>query len=151
MKKSGFTIVELVIATAVLAILVTIGLFSYSSYVRRNQTTQNRLNAEEIIRKMTVWTTVEKRYPSELGDVTDPNSLINTISSDVRERLAESAENGGSPSEEYPKNIEVRFCYRLPDTSTPVGARAYYWDLQDKVQKYQYYGNSEEPSVSCQP
>ncbi len=135
----------------VLAIVASIGIFSYDSYSRKNKTNQNRLHAEEVIRKMTVWTTVEKKYPADLGEKDDQHSLVNTISADTRERLVDSIDNPGSPSNEYPYNIEVYFCYRPTDPTTPVGAKVYYWDLQEKVQKYQHYGNSEETGVMCQP
>ena len=151
MKKLGFTVVELIVAMVVLSIILTTGAFSYVGYRQKSKTHQNKLHAEEVIRKMTVWTTVEKKYPSELGDLTDADSLLNTISQDTRERLTHPTSNPGSPSANHPDNIEVLFCYRPTDFSTPIGARAYYWDLRKKIQKYQYYGNSEETGVKCFP
>lgn len=142
--------IEIVVVIAAIAVLSTIGTVSYIGYTQRNQTNQNHLNAEEVIRKMTIWTAVEKRYPDTLGEASDSSSLMSTISTDTREYLVSSS-NSGLPSQDYPKNIEVRFCYRSTDSDTPVGARVYYWDLQEKVEKYQYYGNSEEPDVSCRP
>lgn len=150
MKRLGFSITELTIAIAILAMLIVIGSRSYSGHIRHSHTNQNKMHAEEVIRKMSVWTTAEKKYPDSLGDLSDSGSVISTISSDTRERLTSSS-NPSTPGSNNPKNIEVQFCYRPDEPDIKIGARAYYWDLVKQELKYQHYGNSEEAGAICHP
>ncbi len=61
---AGFTIVELLIVIIVIAILVAIGLVSYSAIQNRSKTTAGQATATTVIKKIETYYTVNSVYPT---------------------------------------------------------------------------------------
>lgn len=68
-KMAGFTLVELVIAVAIVAILAAIALPSYSAYVRRGNRTVAKSVLSEILQKQEGFAIDHKRYTGSLTDL----------------------------------------------------------------------------------
>lgn len=146
-RQFGFTVIEMLIVIVVIGILLTVGGFGYSSYNNRARTDQTKRLVEEVVHKMEIYKNTNSAYPGELGEDDDPSSLISSLSSETRERVLQGAVN--PPSADNPKNIEIVFCYRPPQTDVPVGAKINYWDSSHKTIQTTDFGNSTEAGVKC--
>lgn len=147
-KLRGFTITEVLIMVVILATIITIVIINYGGYQKHSQTKQNRIHANEVMQKMDVWATNYKEYPNKLGQVNDAQSLIVTFSSDTRQRVLDGLANGPGPS--FAKNIRIDFCHRPDDDTLTIGARIYYWNLNDRKLEFINFANASEASAICQ-
>lgn len=146
-RRFGFTVIEMLIIIVVIGVLITVGGFGYSSYNNRARTDHTKRLVEEVVHKMDIYKSANSAYPGELGDDNDPSSLISSLSSEARERVLQGLDH--SPSVEYPKNIEIIFCYRPPQIDVPVGAKINYWDSSHRTVQTTNFGNATEAGVKC--
>jgi prepilin-type N-terminal cleavage/methylation domain-containing protein len=66
MKKSAFSIVELMVAVTILVILSTIGFISYSAYVATARDTQRKAHLAEIKGAMKILKQARGLYPEPI-------------------------------------------------------------------------------------
>lgn len=75
-KLKGFTITELIIVIAVIGILASIGIVSYSGYRQRAEKTAADSTAQQVKLKLGEYFTDKNRYPANSTDV---NSYLTSI------------------------------------------------------------------------
>ncbi|MCX6704946.1 MAG: prepilin-type N-terminal cleavage/methylation domain-containing protein, partial [Candidatus Woesebacteria bacterium] len=66
-KGAGFTLVELLVVIAVLGVLVTIGLTSFTSAQMRGRDTQRKSDLKEVSSSLEIYYNDYGRYPSASG------------------------------------------------------------------------------------
>lgn len=82
MNKKGFTLVELMVVMAIIAILATAGISSYGSYIKRARDTARFADLKAIETALISYQSVNGRYPSS-GDyqADDATHVVNALGS----------------------------------------------------------------------
>ena len=78
-QKSGFTIVEIVIALSVMAILASIAFVGYGNYRQKADTDHNKFLAEQIGQEIEAYKIAYGKKPTTLG-IADADSLYANLS-----------------------------------------------------------------------
>jgi prepilin-type N-terminal cleavage/methylation domain-containing protein len=124
-KRSGFTLVELIITISVIGILVTIGIVSWSSAQTRAKKNSFQANSEQVKLKLGEYFTDNNRYPK---DKTTACSYLTSINaSTLQAEFCTGPNNAayvyaGSATAAPP----VVSCYNASDTPTNTPACATY-------------------------
>ncbi len=154
-KLKAFTLVELLITVTVLAVLATIGVGTYSSYLKRTRTLKNETAAKEILQQADVFRTAYRRYPISTIDCLEKTerlckegqSFQTLLGEETRKQLNEGVLN--PPSINYTSSLVMKFCLRRSD-SVSVGATVDYWDLQKEEIVTVRFGNTEGLDITCE-
>lgn len=117
-RKSGFTIVELLIVIVVIGILASITMVAYTGVQNRANTTKAQSNAKTIIDKVAVYYTEEGAYPANAAGLDKhPTSVIED--STLKGKI------GTMPTSGAKDSYGFTLC---PTTGTTTGVRVTYWD-----------------------
>lgn len=78
MNKKGFTLVELMVVMAIIAILATAGISSYGSYIKRARDTARFADMKAIETALISYQSVNGRYPTS-DDPADATFVVNAL------------------------------------------------------------------------
>ena len=78
-RQKGFTLVELMVVMAIIAILATAGISSYGSYIKRARDTARFSDLKAIETALISYQTVNGRYPETSDDEANPRSVISAL------------------------------------------------------------------------
>ena len=138
-RKSGFTIVELLVVIAVIGILASITIANYTGVQNKARTASALTNAQEVQSKAEV-------YASDMGNGTFPTNGTAFKNITAAEAVALSPEVKAQlgttvPSAAAPTALIYQLC-------TAAGARVGYWDSTNKAVVYLYIGAATS-STTC--
>lgn len=71
-RQSGFTLIELMVTVAVLAVIAAVALPSYTDYVRRGKIPEATSNLQAMKTKMEQWFLDNRSYPTAGCDTSNP-------------------------------------------------------------------------------
>jgi type IV pilus assembly protein PilE len=114
-KVRGFTLVEVVVAMAILAILTAIAIPNYTAYVQRS----NRSEARSQMLEATIWM---ERWRTERGRYDDPDSPGNPPPSPPFPTTLQQSPSTGTAKYTIAVATPTAIAYTI--TATPVGAMA---------------------------
>ena len=128
MKKSGFTLIELMISVSIIAILVTVALAAYSTLNKQSRDTKRKSDLEQVRSALEMYKSDYGYYPA-----------VNTAGFDVAGNLSAS--------------LTTTYMPFIP--SDPLSAQNYYFESLNPVSS-NYYGyclcaklESQNGSNSC--
>ena len=142
--KSGFTLVELTFVIGIITILSTLGLISYSSYLKRARTDQNRRLAEETSQRLEAWKLATGSKVDKLG-VKQANSFYSSLSEDLKTRFADG--ELGMPSKAHKDALKLKVCTDLEDSSIINGYEIYFYNYEKDTAEKITTGNTSSDSI----
>lgn len=74
-KKSGYTILEIVIAISLIAIFIALPIFAYNSFMKRSRDAQRKSDVSKIQAALEQYKTDNGVYPSALDDLVEEGYL----------------------------------------------------------------------------
>lgn len=77
--KKGFTLIEILVAATIIAILVTVGVVSYSTTTRNARDGKRKSDLEQIRQAMEMYRTDNGKYPSNCSTYTDVSSCLTAL------------------------------------------------------------------------
>lgn len=145
-QKSGFTIVEIVIALSVMAILASIAFVGYGNYRQKVDTDRNKFLAEQIGQEIEAYKIAYGKKPTTLG-IADADSLYANLSDELKTRLS----NGevSMPSETNPKNLKLKICTSISDPTIVNGYEVYYFDTVNLSEQKTTFGIASGSDTIC--
>lgn len=144
---SAFTIIELAITLSIIGVLVVISIFGYNAYNDHSRTNQNKIYATEANQQISTWFSRYKAYPRQLGQATDPASLLSSLSEDARARVMLGKDD--LPSQTNPQAISLRFCENPSYINTAFGVTITYWDYVNRHTVTQTLGETNGDNLNC--
>lgn len=82
-RNTGFTVVELLVVIAVLAVLVTIGVMSYAAYQDRAKMTRKQASETQLNQVMSEYAAKNGHYPTNFSTALSSDETIKAVSSGV--------------------------------------------------------------------
>jgi prepilin-type N-terminal cleavage/methylation domain-containing protein len=78
-KKTGFTMIELLVVSTIIIVLTTIGLVSYSSASRNGRNAKRKADLEVVRQALVLYRNAEGSYPSGGGSAAAFTTMTTTI------------------------------------------------------------------------
>ncbi len=144
-SKIGFTLTELMITAMIIGILATIGVISYTGYLRRSRSEQNKALANEILQAIESYKITYRKAPADINS--GPGSFYNSLSPTIQDRIVTGI--GVIPSANNPKKLRIYFCNDATDTDIITGYKIDYWDPVDSAIKTTTSGETDGSDVIC--
>ncbi len=145
-QTAGFTIIELVIALSVMAILASIAFVGYGDYRQKADTDHNKFLAEQIGQEIEAYKIAYGKKPSSLG-ITEADSLYANLSDELKKRLADG--EASTPSATNPKNLKLTICTSLSDSNIVNGYEVYYFDTVNQSEQKTTFGITSGSDTIC--
>ncbi len=140
---AGFTLVELLIVMAILGVLVTIGLASFTSSQARGRDTERKSDLKQLASALELFYSDYGQYPDAVGDVLSacPFDSVSTTGSSCTWGASEfrDSQNG---------NTKTTYFKVLP--KDPVDNFSYLYRVDSTNQKFQLFSfleNTQDPNI----
>lgn len=119
-KKSGFTLIELMIVVAILGILAALAIPAFVQYIRRSKTAEASVNINSMYKHANTYFTTE-RTASGIGGLTSTNCVVATDSAggtpNTQKAAFTAATDGGFAAMKFDIPDDVYFKYDLTSIS----------------------------------
>lgn len=80
-NRNGFTLIEILVAATIIAVLVAVGVVSYSSTTRNSRDAKRKADVEQIRQAMEMYRADNGSYPGTCASFTDVSSCLSTLQS----------------------------------------------------------------------
>ena len=139
-KHYGFTLVEIIIVVAVIGILASISLVSYSGVKERSRAEKASANAATVKKVVENYYSRNNIYPTTVSSV---RTALVALPSDINLMSSANPTLNGSTGETL-----VAYKYVPTGSSSPTGACIYYWNFSAKaISDITYLGTAT--SANC--
>lgn len=120
-QRSGFTLIEVLVAATIIAVLVAIGMVSYSSVNKRSRDAKRRGDLEQMRSALELYRSENGYYPA-----------VNTLGWDTAANLSTELVPSFMPSiPSDPKSPDIRYSYK---PTTPGSGNYYGYCLSAKLE-----------------
>lgn len=93
-RNNGFTLVEIVIAVALIAIFITLPSLTYANYLKKGRDTKRKTDLNSVQSALEMYRNNNGVYPEDLGELLGPPSYIQEIPEDPKEGQPVPGEEG---------------------------------------------------------